>query len=279
MAKSSVVSTTVPAAARTLAVFEVFAREKRELVKSELARLLDLPESSCSDLLNTLQELGYVSRTVNTKRFYPTGRLIEVAKAIADNDEIFAIGSEATALLSSQTGETCFFGELGETEVKIVAVSEGTHRLRYVVMPGDRVAIHATAIGKALLAGLDEAERARVLRLKPLRALTDSTKTGPEQLEKEIKAHLKLGWYQAMGEGRQGVSSFAVYGHVGSRLVGLCMVGPSDRFASSKNGYLKELKAAEQMVFENKGTSTPTQFSAGSAQKRGGAAKSRASGQ
>ena len=47
----------VPAAARTMALFEIFAREKRELSKSEVARLLDLPESSTSDLLNTLFDL------------------------------------------------------------------------------------------------------------------------------------------------------------------------------------------------------------------------------
>jgi DNA-binding IclR family transcriptional regulator len=250
MANPPMAATTVPAAARTLAVFEVFAREKRELLKSELARLLDLPESSCSDLLNTLHELGYVSRTVTTKRFYPTGRLIEVAKSIAENDDILALGSEATALLSEQTGETSFFGEIEDTDVRIVAVSEGTHRLRYVVVPGDRVSMHATAIGKALLGGLDQEERSRLLRLKPLRALTDATKVSAEAVEKEIKAHQKLGWYQAVGEGRQGVSSLAVHGRVGPRLVGLCMVGPSDRFGSNKNGYLKQIKDVEHMVFD-----------------------------
>jgi DNA-binding IclR family transcriptional regulator len=241
--------TSVPAAGRTLAVFEVFAREKRELLKSEMARLLDLPESSCSDLLNTLLELGYVSRTVNTKRFYPTGRLIDIARQIAEHDELLAFGTEATTLLSERSGETCVFGELDESEVRIVAVSEGSHRLRYVTMPGDRVSIHGTAIGKALLAGLPGPERDRLLRLKPLRALTESTKTTPEQVEKEIKAHSKLGWYQAIGEGRQGVSSFALHGSIGPRLVGLGMIGPSDRFALHKNTYIKHLKEAESQVF------------------------------
>lgn len=275
MAQTPGSTTTVPAAARTLAVFEVFAREKRELLKSELARLLDLPESSCSDLLNTLHELGYVSRTVTTKRFYPTGRLIEIAKSIAEYDEVLTIGTEATALLSGQSSETCFFGEIDETEVRIVAVSEGSHRLRYVVLPGDRVSIHATAIGKALLGGLDEEERDRVLRLKPLRALTEATKTSPEQLEKEIKAHQKLGYYQAVGEGRQGVSSFAVHGFVGPRLVGLAMVGPSDRFASNKNTYLKQLKDAQQLVFEGKNAGASLTSPAGSVVKRAAGARAR----
>ena len=60
--------TLVPAATRTMALFEVFAREKRELSNSELARLMDLPESSCSDLLHTMHEMGYLLRTARSRR-------------------------------------------------------------------------------------------------------------------------------------------------------------------------------------------------------------------
>src|SRR6218665_813729 len=70
----------VPAAARTMSLLELFAREKRELSNADLARLLDLPESSCSDLLHTLHELGYLLRTPRSRRFYPTARLLSVAR-------------------------------------------------------------------------------------------------------------------------------------------------------------------------------------------------------
>ena len=59
--------TLVPAAARTMTLLEVFARERRELSNSDLSRLMDLPESSCSDLLHTLHELGYLLRTSRTR--------------------------------------------------------------------------------------------------------------------------------------------------------------------------------------------------------------------
>ena len=72
--------TLVPAAARTMALLELFAREKRELSNSDLARLMDLPESSFSDLLHTLHELGYLLRTARSRCFYPTARLLAVAR-------------------------------------------------------------------------------------------------------------------------------------------------------------------------------------------------------
>jgi DNA-binding Lrp family transcriptional regulator len=91
--------TLVPAAARTMALLELFAREKRELSNSDLARLMDLPESSCSDLLHTLHELGYLLRTARSRRFYPTARLLAVAREISASDPLYAVASEAAELL------------------------------------------------------------------------------------------------------------------------------------------------------------------------------------
>jgi DNA-binding IclR family transcriptional regulator len=96
----------VPAAARTLAIFEAPAREQRELSNSELARHLGVAESSCSDLLHTLLETGYLMRTARTRRFYPSGRLFEITRQIARNDPLLRLGKEAVDMLSERTGET-----------------------------------------------------------------------------------------------------------------------------------------------------------------------------
>ncbi|MGI5159257.1 IclR family transcriptional regulator [Microbispora sp. CA-102843] len=241
--------TTVPAAARAMALFEIFARERRELTKSEVARLLDIPESSSSDLLNTLHELGYVSRTVTTRRFYPTGRLLAVAKSIAENDALSAFGTEASGLLAQRSGETACCAVLAGDRIKVLAVSQGRHRLRYVIGVGDTFTIHGTAIGKALLGGLDDYDMSRTLRLKALSRLTDGTKTEPRELEDEVRSHRELGWYQAVDEGTVGVSSFAVSGRIGDDVVGLGIIGPTDRVRSSQDELLKILHEVKDTVF------------------------------
>ena len=67
----------IPAVSRALSVFEMFAREQRELTNSEIARLLSVAESSCSDLLHTLHTLGYLTRT-------PRSRIMRRAVAFSD---------------------------------------------------------------------------------------------------------------------------------------------------------------------------------------------------
>jgi DNA-binding IclR family transcriptional regulator len=239
----------VPAAARTMALFEIFAREKRELGKSEIARLLDLPESSSSDLLNTLHDLGYVSRTPATRRFYPTGRLLSVAQEIGEDNWLAAFGAEATSVLAQKSGETACCAVLAGERIKVVAVAEGRYRLRYILDVGDTFTIHGTAIGKALLSGLAEAEMHRVLRLKALTQLTKNTKTDPRLVEADVRTGRERGWQSAVDEGTIGVSSLALAGRVGDQNVGLGIIGPTKRVVPNSGNLRRELLEVGRTVF------------------------------
>lgn len=232
------VSPTVPAAARTLTLFETFARERRPLSKSELARLLDLPESSCSDLLNTLHFLGYVSRTISTRRYYPTSRLLMMSQAIAESDPLGLLAAEAVSKLSQLTGETCTFGVLDGDAVKILAVMQGSHRLRYVAHAGDRVSLHGTAVGKALLSELPPEEMGRLLRLKPLRQRTENTIVDPKEVTQRIDAERSQGWFSAIDEATVGISSLAIGGLFGTEAAAMSIVGPTRRMLDNKAQYI-----------------------------------------
>jgi DNA-binding IclR family transcriptional regulator len=239
----------VPAAARAMALFEIFAREKRELSKSEVARLLDLPESSTSDLLNTLFDLGYVFRTPTTRRFYPTARLLSVAQEISENDSLAAFGMEATSLLAQKSGETASCAVIAGERIKVIAVAQGRYRLRYVLGVGDTFTIHGTAAGKALLSGLDDEEMRRVLRLRPLTKLTVNTKTDPRLVEADVRAGRERGWQRAVDEGTIGVSSLALSGRVGDENIGLGIIGPTERVVPNSDELAARLLEVGQAVF------------------------------
>jgi DNA-binding IclR family transcriptional regulator len=245
------VGATVPAAARAMKMFEIFAREKRELTKSEVAKLLGLPESSTSDLLNTLHSIGYLTRTATTRRFYPTGRLWSMANEIAGNDPLLSFGAEACGVLSEKTGETAVFAVRVGASIKIQAVAQGSHRLRYVVGVGDSFSIHGTAVGKALLSSLADAEMDRLLRLNPLQKMTPNTRIEPRDMVRHVVESRERGWFSAQDEGTVGVSSFAVAGQVGLEPVGLGIVGPTDRIASEADRLVPTLLEVGTSVFDN----------------------------
>lgn len=239
----------VPAAAKTMSLFETFAQARREMSNSEIARALGVAESSSSDLLHTLHEIGYLMRTARTRRFYPTGRLLKIAQDIADNDPVAVAGQEAIELLSEKTGETALCGVLGAGHVEVVGIREGRYELRYILGVGTRIGEHASALGKALLAALPPAEAAARLRARPLRAITPRTVTDPATLERQLREVRKRGFARSEDEGTDGVSALAVAGQVGSALMAVSLAGPTDRLRRNRQAYQQALMDVKALVF------------------------------
>jgi DNA-binding IclR family transcriptional regulator len=231
----------IPAASRAMAVFEVFAREKRELSNSDMARLLSLPESSTSDLLHTLHSLGYLMRTTRTRRFYPTGRLSEIARQIAENDPLTAVAQEAIDQISARTNESVFFGVLDGTAVKVVASQASRLPLRYIIEVGYRAALHASALGKGLLGLLPPEEARETLGKCNLRAVTAHTIVDIDTLMTQIAKGRKRGWYDAHEEGSDGVHGLAVVGWLDGVPAGISVAGPAERMKKNHEEYLAAL--------------------------------------
>lgn len=250
--------TIVPAATRTMLLLEVFARERRELSNSDLARLMDLPESSCSDLLFTLHEMGYLLRTARSKRFYPTARLLDIAKEISASDPLFAVATEACELLRDKTGETGLCGHVVSGVVHVLAFAEGTHPLRYVSNVGNKIALHVSALGKAELALGTPEEAARQLRLKTMKQIAPGTITDLAVLEAQIAQAKAQGWSWVENEGFDGLSAMAVAGYVGDQPLAISVAGPTQRLQVNKDACLQALKEVQSLVFHPRdGSATP----------------------
>src|SRR5690606_16181941 len=142
--------------------------EKRELSNSDLARRLDLADSSCLDMPDTLHKLGYLLRT-QSRRYYPTVKLPLSCQQLSTVDPIIHATREVLEQLAEQTGETAYIGRIDGAAVKVVAVRDGKYPLRYILALGERIALHASAMGKALLGGLPEEAARKLLTAKPLR--------------------------------------------------------------------------------------------------------------
>lgn len=249
--------TIVPAAVRTMSLFELFAREKRELSNSDLARLMDLPESSCSDLLHTLHELGYLTRTARSRRFYPTARLLSVARDISASDPIYAVTAEAAELIRDKTGETALVGRVEAGVVRVLAFSEARHPLRYMQEVGDKLSLHVSAMGKAALALGTPKEAARQLRLKPLKKLCEGTITDLAVLEAQVAQARQQGWIWVENEGSEGLGALAVAGHLGDQPIALSVAGPTDRLRQNRESLLAALREVQTLVFRPRNAREP----------------------
>lgn len=103
--------------------------------------------------------------------------VFEAGSAHRKRLDIAAIGQEEAQRLVEATGETSQVGVLEGVEAVYVARADGTHALRLISEVGRRLPASCTAIGKALLSGLSDAELDSRYSSEPLPALTNMSIT------------------------------------------------------------------------------------------------------
>ncbi len=193
-------------------------------------------------MLHTLHSLGYLMRTTRTRRFYPTGRLMELTRQIAENDPLTTLAQEAVEQLMAKTNESAFFGLLEPAAVKVVAMQPSRQPLRYIIDVGTRAALHASALGKGLLALLPDDEARAALENSTRRQITPHTIIDVDRLMTDIAKGRKRGWHEAREEGAEGVDGLAVTGSLAGLPVGISLAGPADRMRKHRDAYLEALR-------------------------------------
>lgn len=239
----------LPTAQRVLQVFEIYAHERRPLSNSEMARLLGVADSSCSDLLYTLRCAGYLVRAPRTRLFHPTGRLLDIAQQIAAADPLHYFAAEALEILSRQSGESSMCAVLDGTQARIFACQESPRALRYVLKPGTLVHLHATAMGKALLGTMDKKSRETLIEQLPMEKVTQHSIHDKDTLRQHLEEGQQLGYYINHEEGNDGVGAIGIAGYVSGQLIAIALVGPNARLQENFEKHVETLKSAREEFF------------------------------
>jgi len=133
--------------------------------------------------------------------------------------------------LMEATGETANLGV--ETDGRILFVSQvETHAsIRAFFPPGTLSPMHASGIGKALLAQMDPARVARILAAHPTEGFTPNTLTDPSALSADLARVRARGWALDAEERTRGMTcvAAAVFDLHGDPVAGLSVSGPTAR--------------------------------------------------
>jgi DNA-binding IclR family transcriptional regulator len=177
---------------RGLDVMELLT-EHKELRAADLVDLLEVSRATAFRLLVTLEKRGYVEQA-GERRGWRLGPAVNDLAAAAGSDDIAALASPALADLHHQTGETINLAVYSRGRVMYTATIESRYPLHMTTTVGEEVPIHATAIGKAILAALPESDWRRVLPAEPYPAFTPNTKRGLEDLVQDLEHARREGW-------------------------------------------------------------------------------------
>jgi len=225
----------VPAAERTLRIFEAFERSAQPLTLSRLAEEIDVPISSCHNLVRTLAGRGYLFSLETNRTFYPTRKLWEVSKNIIEHDPILQRIQGKVETLRDVTTETVIVGKRQDQIAIYLLVLEGLHTIRYVAHPGRTIPLHTSAIGKALLSTLDEEQLERWLKSSKLEKVTERSISDRTELRKDIRIGKGRGYFETAGENVDDVGALAMPIRIGGETLSIAVAGPVARMEANRS--------------------------------------------
>jgi DNA-binding IclR family transcriptional regulator len=215
---------------RTLDFLELFAEQKRPLSLSDISRLLNVPVSSCHDVLQALQERGFIYEVAPRGGYYPTLRMFETGKVIAQNDPILLRAENLLRELRDALDESVLLAKVTGLRATYLLAFETSHPLRFQLKVGNNVrSLHAASAGKAILGSLsDEALEAALVGLR-LTAFTPRTATTLERLRDMIEASRGAGYYVNQGESLEGLTTISAPFYWQHSLYIVTIAAPSSR--------------------------------------------------
>ena len=225
---------------RALAVVRCLAAADEDLGVTDIAARTSLTVSTTHRLLQALRGDGLVAQDPRTERYHlgpglvALGRRAEVRLPF----DHFVPHLEA---LARDTGESVSLGTRVGDEVLIVLHVDSPQPLRFDQPPGTFVPVHASGIGKALLAfAADPA--AEVAELTALDTFTSATLTSREALLADLERTRERGWALNDGERFAGVRTIAapVFDATGRAWAGVAVQGPTSRLPDDRLPALTE---------------------------------------
>jgi DNA-binding IclR family transcriptional regulator len=184
----------VPAIDRALNVLECLSQSRKGYSVSELSRRLALPKSSVHLILRTLERRGYLQKQSSGGRYKFGMKLIALSRTALDGVELREEARPTLAALSQQTGLTVHMGVLERSEIVIIERIESASPIRVVSWIGRRMDMNSTAVGKALIAHLTDAEFDAQVRPTQLARHNDHTIGSMAALRKELGRVRHLGY-------------------------------------------------------------------------------------
>ncbi len=224
-------STPVRALDRGLVLLQALSREGRAKL-SDLAEATALPVSTAHRLLTTLQQHGFAEFSEAAQEWsvgigaYRTGVAYLMGTNLVDGSR------RILRQLMEDTGETANLATLEDGRIVFVSQVETRNPVRAFFRAGSRSPMHASGIGKAILAALPEREIAAILQMHGLDAFTPCTLTTPETLMADLAQVRARGWALDDEEQHVGMRCVAavIRNGFGEAIAGVSVSGPAARF-------------------------------------------------
>ncbi|MFK7792653.1 MAG: HTH-type transcriptional regulator BhcR [Devosiaceae bacterium] len=221
---------TIKSLDRAMEVFE-YLSEARGKTLSAIASEMGQSPATVYRILVTLEGRGLVEFDAHEQHWHVGARAFVIGARFLQRSSLVDRARPIMRKLMERTGETANLGTERNGFVLFLGQVETHASIRAFFPPGTLSPLHASGIGKALLAQMDEDRLVRNLGARPLETFTEFTITNGEALREDL-AKARARGYAIDGEEKNlGLRCIAapVFDMTHEAVAGLSVSGPTSR--------------------------------------------------
>lgn len=201
---------------------------------TDIANRLDFSKSAVHGHLATLQDEGLVVK--NGRTYSLSLRFLEIAEEVKNQVADHEIVKAEVTRLAEETGEVVHFGTEEQGRIVYLSKARGDVAVKTASRVGNRMPMHSTSLGKAILAELPPERCERIIEEYELSKKTGRTITDPERLGEDLETTRKRGYSIDDEENIHGVRCIGkvVSGPDADVMGALSISGPSKRMTDER---------------------------------------------
>lgn len=230
--KDNKLSGSVQVVSKALDVLCCFSSDHPEWGVTELASHLGLSKSTAHRFLITLEEYGFVQRTPS-RRYRIGVRTLELGNVFRFDRKFLLNAEPVLRALALKTNSIAHLAQLEDREALELLRSSAPGAVTLSPFPIFRMPLHATALGKVLLAHAGEEAFQRVVGIRrTLPPYTEHTNVDPARLKAQLREVREQGYARSEQETREGQVCLAVpvRNQHGVVVAALSISGTTERF-------------------------------------------------
>lgn len=233
--KAAITGGAVQALDRGLSLLEILAEEDG-LTLSELSRRSGVSASTVHRILLTLESRAYVQHDMERGLWLVGVGAFKTGSAFLRNRRVANMGRATMHGLMEASGETVNLGIEDNGEVVFISQVESHDTLRAFFRAGSRGAMHASGVGKALLAEFPEHRVRQICAVRRLERFTEHTITDLGELLSELAQGRRNGWALDDEERSLGMRCVAapIFNEHAEAIAGVSVSGPAVRVTPRK---------------------------------------------
>lgn len=171
---------------RALAILEAIAN-REGMTNSQISRKLEIPKSSASYILRTLERRGYLRRERSSGKYRIGLHVLSLGRGVLRGLDVREAALPILRQLVERSHLTAHLAILDQGEMVYIDKVEAPGFIKMDTWVGRRMAVHSTGVGKALVAFLPEGDLDKLIKQHALKRQTAKTITVRSKFLRELE--------------------------------------------------------------------------------------------